>query len=72
MRRNGLERKENYNNSDATIEEFRRDTSYHPQYLTRPAPVVEPVKEVVEPDDYVIAPPAITVTKDEEDSDASS
>jgi hypothetical protein len=30
MRRNGLEKKENYYNSDATVFEFRQDTAFHP------------------------------------------
>ena len=30
MRRNGLEKKENYNNCDATVQAFRKETSIHP------------------------------------------
>ena len=43
MRRNGLEKKENYYNSDATVFEFRQDTAFHPQYLTRPVVIAEAV-----------------------------
>ena len=42
MRRNGLEKREHYNNCDATVKIFRQETSIHPQLKTRPqlAPVV--------------------------------
>lgn len=41
MRRNGLEKAENYNNCDATIQEFRELSSGHPQLVPKQEAVVE-------------------------------
>ena len=37
MRRNGLENQSNYYNSDATLQQFRNETSYHPQLVEKPS-----------------------------------